>query len=171
MSAWAITSSITSTWARLAISGTTPPKRAWRSAWLDTTDERTRRPSSTTAAAVSSHDVSIARIRTLGFITSPRRRPVVDGRAAHAALDAVEQRRVRLGVHFVRPHDERVLAGIDVVALAYADRNEPEPAIQILRALVRQARFERERGGVARNRLVREREQQTRPDLVALPLG
>ena len=30
-----------STWARLAISGTTPPKRAWRSTWLDTTDDRT----------------------------------------------------------------------------------------------------------------------------------
>ena len=57
-----------SRWARLAISGTTPPNRAWRSTWLDTTDDRTVVPFSTTAAAVSSHDVSIPRM-----FTSPSR--------------------------------------------------------------------------------------------------
>ena len=31
---------MSSTWARLATSGTTPPKRACRSIWLDTTDEQ-----------------------------------------------------------------------------------------------------------------------------------
>ena len=48
-----------STWARLAISGTTPPKRACSSTWLDTTDDSTWRASTTTAAAVSSHEVSM----------------------------------------------------------------------------------------------------------------
>ncbi len=38
-SASATTGLSRSTWARLAISGTTPPKRACRSIWLDTTDD------------------------------------------------------------------------------------------------------------------------------------
>src|SRR5919202_3559280 len=59
--AWATAGVSSSTWARLAISGTTPPYRAWRSTWLDTTDDSTVVPSATTAAAVSSHDVSIPR--------------------------------------------------------------------------------------------------------------
>src|SRR5207244_8354897 len=50
------------TWARLATSGTTPPKRACRSIWLDTTEDSTSEPLATTAAAVSSHDVSIPRM-------------------------------------------------------------------------------------------------------------
>ena len=58
-----------STWARPATSGTTPPKRACRSTWLDTTELLTIRPSSTTAAAVSSHEVSMARIR-IGRLTT-----------------------------------------------------------------------------------------------------
>ena len=61
---------IVSTWARLASSGTTPPNAACRSIWLATTDERTARSSSTTAAAVSSHDVSMAS-RQPG-VTAPR---------------------------------------------------------------------------------------------------
>ena len=41
--AWATTGMSSSTWARLAISGTTPPKWACRSTWLDTTDDSTSR--------------------------------------------------------------------------------------------------------------------------------
>ena len=62
-----------SRWARLANSGTTPPKAAWRSIWLATTDERTENVSSTTAAAVSSHDVSMA--STVRLTGLPRGRP------------------------------------------------------------------------------------------------
>ena len=60
---------IVSMWARLASSGTTPPKAACRSIWLATTDERTAKVSSTTAAAVSSHDVSMA---SSSRVTAPR---------------------------------------------------------------------------------------------------
>ena len=45
---------------RDAISGTTPPKRAWKSTWLATTLESSSRPPRMTAAAVSSQVVSIA---------------------------------------------------------------------------------------------------------------
>ena len=61
-SARAVTGSISSTCARAAISGTTPPNGACCATWLATTDERTtaRPPASspTTAAAVSSQLVS-----------------------------------------------------------------------------------------------------------------
>jgi len=46
---------------RDATSGTTPPKRAWSSAWDETTFARMRPSSVTTAAAVSSQDVSTPR--------------------------------------------------------------------------------------------------------------
>jgi hypothetical protein len=36
-----VTPSIISTWLRAAISGTTPPKAAWSSIWLCTTEDRT----------------------------------------------------------------------------------------------------------------------------------
>jgi len=44
--------------ARDASSGTTPPYFAWTSCCEATTSDRTRQPSSTTAAAVSSHELS-----------------------------------------------------------------------------------------------------------------
>ena len=60
------------TWLRLASSGTTPPQRRWISIWVETTSESTRRPSSTTAAAVSSQLVSIPRTFTGGALcTAP----------------------------------------------------------------------------------------------------
>ena len=57
-----ITGETSSRWRREAMSGTTPPYRAWRSACEATTDDRTTPSTSTTAAAVSSQDVSIPRI-------------------------------------------------------------------------------------------------------------
>ena len=48
---------------RLAISGTTPPKRAWKSIWVATTEEHTLPRSSMTAMAVSSQEDSTARMR------------------------------------------------------------------------------------------------------------
>src|SRR5512138_702958 len=53
------TGSMASRWRREAISGTTPPNGRWRSSWEKTTEESTSRPSLTTAAAVSSQEVSI----------------------------------------------------------------------------------------------------------------
>ena len=50
--AFATTPGIGPVWARLASSGTTPPKTACRSFSLATTEERTTSASSTTAAAV-----------------------------------------------------------------------------------------------------------------------
>ena len=65
----AITGFSISTWARDAISGTTPPKRAWRSIWLEITDESCVRPSRTTAAAVSSQELSMpSTVRTDGVV-------------------------------------------------------------------------------------------------------
>jgi hypothetical protein len=60
-SAWDMTGEIISRCLREAISGTTPPYSAWMATWEDITEERICRPSRTTAAAVSSQDVSIAR--------------------------------------------------------------------------------------------------------------
>src|SRR5437773_674450 len=58
-SALRMTGTIISRWRREASSGTTPPYLAWTSSWEATTFESTLRPPSSTAAAVSSHDVSI----------------------------------------------------------------------------------------------------------------
>src|SRR5699024_11157449 len=69
-SAWSTTRSHASTWARLAISGTTPPYSACRSICENTTLERMRRPFSITAAAVSSQEDSRARMRTCSFSRS-----------------------------------------------------------------------------------------------------
>ena len=57
-----------------------------------------------------------------------------DGLAGKPRSIAVEQRRVLRAVDLVRPHHERVLVGLRVVALAHADRAEPEPPVQLLRA-------------------------------------
>ncbi len=77
------TGDTSSRWRREATSGTTPPYLACRFAWEDTTDESSSPSWVTTAAAVSSHEVSSARI------TRPSRRL---------------HRRRRLP-----PHDQRVL--------------------------------------------------------------
>jgi hypothetical protein len=70
-----------STWARPASSGTTPPNAACRSTWLATTDDSTLPPAST-AAAVSSHDVSMPSTNdstplTCVTVTAPRFDPDV----------------------------------------------------------------------------------------------
>ena len=61
-SASSITGETSSRWRLEAISGTTPPYFAWMSAWELTTFERISPPAVTTAAAVSSQEVSIPRI-------------------------------------------------------------------------------------------------------------
>src|SRR5574341_117645 len=58
---------ITSMWRREASSGTIPPYGACRSTCEATTLLRTRRPPSRTAAAVSSHDVSMPSTHSIGW--------------------------------------------------------------------------------------------------------
>src|SRR5581483_4706954 len=52
-------------WTREAISGTTPPYSPWIAICDATRSARMRRPSSTSAAAVSSHDDSMPSVSTL----------------------------------------------------------------------------------------------------------
>src|SRR5262245_52680206 len=61
LSARSMTGLMTSRCRREASSGTTPPHGACRASWEATTSERMRRPSANTAAAVSSHEVSMPR--------------------------------------------------------------------------------------------------------------
>src|SRR6267142_1473714 len=58
-SAFSTTGTMTSRWRREASSGTTPPYGAWIASCEATTLESTRRPSARTAAAVSSHELSM----------------------------------------------------------------------------------------------------------------
>src|SRR5439155_552424 len=73
-SASSTTGTITSRWRREANSGTTPPYGAWTSSWEATTLDRIRRPSATTAAAVSSQELSMPRtfIAPVGGRERPR---------------------------------------------------------------------------------------------------
>src|SRR5215831_16902053 len=60
-SAFSTTGTMTSRCRREASSGTTPPYGAWIASCEATTFDRMRRPSASTAAAVSSHELSIPR--------------------------------------------------------------------------------------------------------------
>src|SRR5512141_646854 len=146
-----------STWARLASSGTTPPKRACRSTWLEMTFESATR-SSTTATAVSSQEVSIPRT----FTERPSRASAL-GERVHELAELAAERRV---ADPVDPHDERVLADLLVVVLAHADGSEPEPPVQPLRAPVRHAHLERDRLGPHLDGVRDEVVQEPRADLV-----
>src|ERR687897_1301070 len=194
---WSATPGVSSsTWARLAISGTTPPYRAWRSIWLATTDDRTRVARSTTAAAVSSHDVSMPRITSAMALAAygprassrtgvdPSRAPQPidarrgsepvtfdDGAAGDADLDLVQAVGIVRGVDVVGPHDEGVLAGLGVVALAHACRQEAEALIQRLRPRVAHAHLEGEVAAAPLDRRPSQRQQHPGGDALALPRG
>ena len=164
-SASAITGVMSSTCARLATSGTTPPKRACRSTWLDTTDDHTR------AAVLHHRGRGLVARRLDAEDERHQRRPSSnDGLARQHALDRVEQRGVLGLVDLVRPHHQRVLVDLLVVVLAHADGREPEAAVHVLRADVRHAHLERDRGGAALDRLAHEHEHQPRADLGAVAL-
>src|SRR5437764_1242833 len=166
--AWAMTGLTSSRWARLAISGTTPPKRAWRSPWLATTDDRRFVPSSTTPTAVSSHDVSIPRMFTG---RSSQRLLLHLGRARDAGLDGVEQLGVVVPGDVLRPHDEGVLLGLGVVVLPHADGPEPEAPVEVLGRLVPQAHLEGQAGRSPPAGFPGQGEQQAGADLVPVPGG
>src|SRR5437867_5850074 len=85
-----------------------------------------RRPSSTTATAVSSQEVSMprTRIRDDVLVGADPVRDLVD--------DPFELVVVVAASHVVHPHHHRILAGLLVVVLPDAHRPEPELAIQAL---------------------------------------
>src|SRR5689334_22237926 len=124
---------------REATSGTTPPNRACRSACDETTLERIS-PPSTSAAAVSSQEVSSPRITLV----------VRDGVANDRVL----------------PHDQRVLAVVRVVAAPHASGAEAEVLVELDRAGVRDADLERVAAPRAAGGDLEEPVQQHRGDLL-----
>src|SRR6266540_2328019 len=145
------------TWAREATSGTTPPNRACRSAWLATRLARTIRPSWMTATAVSSHEVSMPRT-----LMGARSR----ANAVGELLGQPSQSLLVFGpVHVVDPHDQGVLVYLLVVVLP-----EAELSVQPLRAVVRDADFQGDGLRALRDRVLDEVEEQAHPDLVPLVL-
>src|SRR6478672_7741450 len=106
-SAWRTTGTIAVRWCRDAISGTTPPKMRWTSCDRMTSDSSVAsspRPEST-AADVSSHDVSMPRMR----VTSSARRGV-------GAEQLADQRAIGLGAPVGGADDllpDRPVAGDD----------------------------------------------------------
>src|SRR5262245_28500660 len=102
-SAFSTTGTITSRWRRDASSGTTPPYGAWIASCEATTFDRMRRPSASTAAAVSSQELSIPRtIIGCSLLSSSRihRRAAAGG--ADSKGDAAESRRPGLASPLMR---------------------------------------------------------------------
>src|SRR6266567_339665 len=147
-----------SRWAREAISGTTPPNRSCRWAWLDSRFDRIFRPSSTTATAVSSQEVSIPRTRipALGL---------AEDAAGQIAHDGGEPAPVAGRSNLVGPHHQGVLPGLLVVALPDPDGPEAEPSVQALRTRVRHTHLQRHRAGTHADALAHQLEQEAGADL------
>src|SRR3990172_2827656 len=150
-----------STWARLASSGTTPPKRSCTSTWLASRFARTT-PSWTIATPVSSQEVSMPRTRTWllasNALGADALGQLVDELGQAAAVARVAD--------LIEPHDQRILADLLVVVLAYTHRAEPEPPVEPLCPPVRHAHLERDRLGADRDRLDDQIVEQTRGDLL-----
>src|SRR2546428_7549881 len=94
------------------------------------------RPSSTTATAVSSQEVSMprTRIRDDGLVGADPVRDLAD--------DSFELVVVVAASHVVHPHHHRVLAGLLVIVLADAHRPEPELAVQALGTPIRHSNLQ-----------------------------
>src|SRR6266567_2676163 len=156
-----------SRWSRAASSGTTPPNSRCRSTCEWMTLASTRRPLSTSATDVSSHDVSMPSVSASLFL--PTRRlapPSPHGAGGDLSLTALvlcaqfapQTSYVRVDtfqVGFVRapeagrvdgvgPHHDRVLAVVRVVALAPPDHLEAEGLVHVHRVLVGRAHLERD---------------------------
>ena len=153
-----------SRWARLAISGTTPPYWACRSTCVDTTLERTSWPPITRAAAVSSQLVSMpsTTVDSVTFIAA-------DLRGTDSGLNTQALGKAGLA-DVVTPHDDGVL-GVLVVALAHPCRHEPEAAIQRLGAGVADPHFQRHRLATTSDGLPRQGRQQMGSDAGPLLFG
>src|SRR6185503_12839706 len=154
-------------------SGTTPPKRAWTSSCDAITEARTWQRSSTTAAAVSSQEVSIARMRATtehggrSALTEQVGQAFVEGRPGDAAIgdDRGDQARggdVEGGVQHADPlrGDARAADLGDLARVALLDRDRvPREARPIDRG-------ERGRDVEGDPVLAREHRERVRPDLV-----
>src|SRR5919201_379797 len=127
-SAFSVSASIARRCSRAATSGTMPPV-SWCASCEATRSARIRRPSSTTATPVSSHDVSIARTRTLLIQRGAQLRQAV----AHRTL-----------LEPLGPHDERVLVVVGVVPAPHAGAPETVLLVQLLRGQVRGAHLQRQ---------------------------
>src|SRR5690606_26236285 len=120
---------IVSTCLRDATSGTTPPNRSWMSIWLETTFDSTSVPSRTTAAAVSSQLVSMARMQP--FFTR-----------ASSFLSVRSCCRRHAASRQIRPHDQRVFSVVGVIAAPDAFHAESEFFVKPLRRHVGYADFQ-----------------------------
>src|SRR5688572_422864 len=139
-----MTGETSSRWRRDATSGTTPPKRACNAAWDETTFARISPSSVTSAAAVSSQDVSIPKI----MWTASSRFGVLSGDR-------------------VAPHDQRVLAVVGVVAAPDAARDKAHRLVQLDRTLVGHADLERVAAALVRRGQLEEVVEQSASDPAA----
>ncbi len=157
-----------STWARQAISGTTPPKRACRSIWLDTTDDSTSRP-------VEHHGRGRLVARRLdpqhpsvGHDPIPSPRTVTPGTAASISVERPRERRL---VDVLGPHHQRILVRLDVVVLPDAGGPEAEASVEVLGPGVADPHLEGEVPGAAVERGPGQLGEEARPDRGAVPRG
>src|SRR2546423_2512083 len=156
-----------STCAREATSGTTPPNRSCRCVWLETRFARTHRPSSTTATAVSSQEVSIPRTRTrLPSEISGRLGP---GR--NVLDDVLEALSVVGRPDVVGHHDESVFGRLLAVVLPDHDRAKPEPPVHALGGPVRDAHLERDGDGTHADAFLDQLVQEAGADLLPMVGG
>src|SRR4051794_23327533 len=123
-SAASTTGSTSSRWWRAATSGTTPPKPSWALACEEMTLLRIRGPSST-AAQVSSQEVSIASSR-----------PSFKASTSVKSLSPATS---------IKPHDQGVLAVVVVVARTDAGGAEAEAFVHADRTVIGDAHLESER--------------------------
>src|SRR5438270_3532974 len=137
------------------------------STWLLTTDESTNLPSATTAAAVSSQDVSMPSMRAGELTGSPAL--LVHRRRAEPRLQGVEAAGVVVRVDVVHPHHQGVLVGLGVVVLADAGGLEPEPVVERLGDAIGDPHLEGEVAGTSMSGQPGHVEHQSRADLVPLP--
>ena len=153
------TGTIQRRWARAATSGTIPPVGACSATWQATTLAWIRRPSSTSAIPVSSHDDSMARSsgplmrplrgRSARPTHPPCRRAHPGRRARRPGRGGIELRAQprdplahRRLAQRLRGHDQRVFVVVAVVARPEADRPEPVLLVEPARGQVGQADLE-----------------------------
>src|SRR5665213_305754 len=137
-----------SRWSRAASSGTTPPNSAWSSTCEWMTLARTRRPPATTATEVSSQLVSMARVSPKGedLLLIGVLADKLAAQASHVGFDAFQVGLVGATeagrMDRVRPHHDRVLAVVRVVALAAPDDLEAEGFVHMHGVLIGSAHLE-----------------------------
>src|SRR5699024_9041381 len=107
-SAFSVTRTTASMCRRDAISGTTPPYSAWVSICVSTTLERMVRPSSMTAAAVSSQEDSSAKILIVSPVIFVLQNMARERRIVLVDIDAVFTRVLHADAHHILPLEQAV---------------------------------------------------------------